>query len=116
MALAVLFWFPPLEHAFYPKCAFYEVTGLHCPGCGGFRAWHELLHGRLLRALHMNVLAVTLLPGLVIWLVFHRVFLRASDVVGLRATRRIIIFCGFFVLAFGLLRNIPWGPFRWLAP
>ncbi len=116
LALGTVFLFAPLEHTFYPKCGFYQLTGLHCPGCGGFRAWHELLHGRWLTALHMNALAVTLLPGLVFWVVFQRVFERARDVAGLRLTPRIVIFWSVFVLAFGILRNIPWGPFRWLAP
>jgi hypothetical protein len=57
-----LFLFNPAEHAFYPQCFFHQATGLHCPGCGGLRAVHQLLHGHLLAALHSNALAVLSLP------------------------------------------------------
>jgi hypothetical protein len=45
-----------------PLCGFHVMTGLYCPGCGATRATHELLHGRVLAALHQNALWVTLLP------------------------------------------------------
>ncbi len=115
-ALWVVFWFPPTEHPFYPRCAFHDVTGLHCPGCGGFRAWHDLLHGRLLSALRMNALAVTLLPGLLIWLFLQRILRLRGDFWTLQASPSIQILLALTVLVFGLVRNIPWGPFRWFAP
>ena len=59
---AILFRFNPAEHAFYPQCFFHQITGLQCPGCGGLRAGHQLLHGHLLVALHLNALAVLALP------------------------------------------------------
>lgn len=34
----------------YP-CAFYSVTGLYCPGCGGTRSLNYLIHGHLLKSL-----------------------------------------------------------------
>jgi len=43
--LAVLYRFAPEQYAFYPKCAFHAMTGWQCPGCGGLRAMHALLHG-----------------------------------------------------------------------
>lgn len=116
VALVVVFWFPPTETRFYPRCLFHDVTGLHCPGCGGFRAWHNLLNGRLLKALSMNVLAVTLLPGLVVWLVFQRIFFPSSDFWSLRAYPWIHLFLAGIVIAFGVLRNIPFAPFSWFAP
>ena len=35
---AVVFFFNPSTHGFYPVCLFHELTGLNCPGCGGTRA------------------------------------------------------------------------------
>ncbi len=116
LALAVVFWFPPLEYSFYPRCAFHDVTGLHCPGCGGFRAWHELLHGRWFNALRMNALAVILLPGVMIWLIFRRILVYDGGLWRRRMAPRIVVLLAVIVLAFGVLRNIPWGPFQWLAP
>ena len=46
---AVLFFFNPSTHGFYPVCLFHELTGLNCPGCGGTRAAYQLLHGHLLQ-------------------------------------------------------------------
>ncbi|MDZ4848944.1 MAG: DUF2752 domain-containing protein [Pirellulaceae bacterium] len=116
VALAIVFWFPPLEHRFYPRCAFHDLTGLHCPGCGGFRAWHNLLNGQILSALRMNALAVTLLPGLVAWLFYQRFWFHKGDFWTLQASPRMHLLMAGLVIAFGFLRNIPLFPFNWLAP
>ena len=42
---ATLVWFPPEQYGFYPRCPFFEATGLLCPGCGG----HQGLGGALAR-------------------------------------------------------------------
>jgi hypothetical protein len=60
--LAVLYWFPPQDHALYPRCLWYAATGWQCPGCGGLRAVHALLHGQLATAFHYNPLVVALAP------------------------------------------------------
>jgi len=61
---AVLYFFNPSTHGFYPVCEFHQLTGLNCPGCGGTRAVYQLLHGHLLRALEDNALVVLALAGL----------------------------------------------------
>jgi hypothetical protein len=61
---AVLYFFNPSTHGFYPVCEFHQLTGLNCPGCGGTRAVYQLLHGHLLRALEDNALVVLSLAGL----------------------------------------------------
>ncbi len=33
------------------ECAFHQMTGLYCPGCGGTRAFYALLDGDLVRSL-----------------------------------------------------------------
>ncbi len=60
--LGVLFFFAPDQHSFYPRCWFYALTGLRCPGCGMLRATHHLLHGDIVGAFHLNQLFVLLLP------------------------------------------------------
>ena len=55
---AVLFFFDPAKHGFYPICLFHSLTGWNCPGCGATRAAYQLLHGHLLRALQDNALFV----------------------------------------------------------
>ena len=46
----------PLDCKFAPKCPFWLLTGLKCPGCGSQRALHALLHGDILQAMRYNVL------------------------------------------------------------
>jgi hypothetical protein len=65
--LGVVYTFPPAEHSFYPRCPFYAVTHLLCPGCGGTRALYELLHFNLRGALAYNALVTALTPLVVIW-------------------------------------------------
>jgi len=61
-ALAVLYWFNPAQHGFYPRCALYQTTGWLCPGCGSLRAMHQLLHGHVADAFRLNALLVLSLP------------------------------------------------------
>ncbi len=63
-ALIALWWVDPAEIAI-PLCTLHATTGLQCPGCGATRATHELLHGRLIAAMHYNALWVLLLPVLI---------------------------------------------------
>jgi hypothetical protein len=60
--LGVLFFFAPDRYAFYPRCLFHSMTGLQCPGCGGLRAAHRLMHGDMAGAFHFNPLFVLLIP------------------------------------------------------
>ena len=60
--LALLFFFDPAQYAIYPFCPFHRITGLLCPGCGGLRALHQLLHGHVAAAFRLNALLVILLP------------------------------------------------------
>src|SRR5208283_124420 len=73
---AVLFFFDPAKHGFYPVCLFHSLTGLNCPGCGATRAAYQLLHGHLLRALQDNALFVLALAALAArgaWLVTQKI-------------------------------------------
>jgi hypothetical protein len=66
-AVAVLYCFDPSGHTFYPRCAFKAWSGLDCPGCGGLRAAHALLHGDIATALARNPLVVLLAGGAFLW-------------------------------------------------
>src|SRR5580765_2824025 len=62
--LGLLFFFAPDHYPFYPRCLFHALTGWQCPGCGGLRATHRLLHGDIPAAFRLNPLFVLLLPVL----------------------------------------------------
>src|ERR1043165_5055849 len=69
---ALVFFFNPATHHFYPVCQFHRLTGLNCPGCGMTRALYALLHGDFAEALRDNALLVgALLAGTVRGLWFY---------------------------------------------
>lgn len=63
---AVVYFFNPATHAFYPVCQFHRLTGLNCPGCGMTRALYALLHGNVFAALRDNALFVLALGALLV--------------------------------------------------
>ncbi|OLR95407.1 DUF2752 domain-containing protein [Actinokineospora bangkokensis] len=44
-----------------PPCPTKALTGVCCPGCGGVRMVHSLLHGRFGDALHYNAVSLVFL-------------------------------------------------------
>ena len=108
LAAGVLFAVDPAKHALYPACWFYATTGWECPGCGGLRATHQLLHGKLAAAWALNPLAVLLVPVWV-WLAVD-ILLRVIRGHGLpgRAPRPAVPWLGLAgLLLFTVLRNLP---------
>jgi len=79
VAVAILYFFPPTEHSFYPRCVFRSLTGLNCPGCGSLRAMHGLLHGNLSGAFHLNPAFVISLPLLGIFALRRMVRARSKN-------------------------------------
>ena len=111
---AVLFFFDPAKHGFYPICLFHLLTGWNCPGCGATRAAYQLLHGHLLRALHDNALFVLALAALAAqgaWLALKKI--RNQPAVFMVPPK---VLWSFLVIAFIFtgLRNLP--AFAWLSP
>ena len=111
---AVLFFFDPAKHGFYPICLFHSLTGWNCPGCGATRAAYQLLHGHLLRALHDNALFVLALAALAAqgaWLALKKI--RNQPAVFMVPPK---VLWAFLVIAFIFtgLRNLP--AFAWLSP
>ena len=113
---AVLFLFNPSESGFYPFCLFHRTTGLLCPGCGGLRAMHQLLHGHLLAALRFNALFIVSLPLLGWWMARYAAAKLRHRPASL-AVRPVWFWLGLAALVlFGILRNLPFARAAWLAP
>jgi len=107
----VLFAFDPARHAFYPMCLFKRMTGYDCPGCGGLRALHHLLHGDVRGAFQLNALVVIVLPLLAIggfWM--WRRSSHNQQASGRGASFWVWLVVG-TVIVFGIVRNLPWWPF-----
>ena len=60
--VVVLFRNNPEDIPFFPRCPFFMLTGLKCPGCGTARALHCLLHGEVARAVAFNPILVFAFP------------------------------------------------------
>lgn len=67
--------FDPADSVFWPKCPFYLLTGLECPGCGSQRAIHSLLNGDPVSAMHYNFLLVAAMPYLLLF-VFLKIVMK----------------------------------------
>ena len=111
---------PPSTTGWYPPCVFHELTGLHCPGCGATRAVYAVLHGHVGEALHQNALLVLAAPFLAV--IISRVVWRwvnglpPAHVDPSRWIARLSLMVAPVVILFGILRNLPWQPFTYLAP
>lgn len=104
--LGLLFAYNPAQNSFYPFCVFYKMTGLQCPGCGGLRAAHQLLHGNFGAAFRFNPLVVGALPLVLFWLI--RCWVRGPGQPISPRTVALWAWLAFSVLlAFWILRNLP---------
>jgi len=111
---AVIFFFNPATHGFYPICQFHRLTGLNCPGCGGTRALYALLHGDFSTALRDNALFV----GGLIFLASRGIWFAARKSLG-RVNgeffpARFLWTLLVIALLFAVLRNLP--TFAFLSP
>ncbi|MEV5883284.1 DUF2752 domain-containing protein [Streptomyces sp. NPDC052020] len=104
----------PNEPGHYPACPLLRLTGLYCPGCGGLRSAHAVVHGDVLTALQANAPAVLGYAGFaVLWTVW---VVRAArgrpprlDPAPWHAWT-----LGALLLVFTVVRNLPFG--GWLHP
>ena len=107
LAVFLLYFFPPAEAGFYPLCIFHAVTELECPGCGSLRAAHSILHGDFAMAFRLNPLLFVLPPlGGLTWVVYRPAGLSAIPAKWIWALLGVII-------AFGVVRNLPFAPFSY---
>jgi hypothetical protein len=110
VAAALLYFFAPTDHRFYPRCMFHSLTGFACPGCGSLRAAHNLLHGNFAAAFRLNPLVLTLFPlTLGVWLV------RGDGAFSRLRPIWIWLLVGLIVV-FAILRNLPVPPFNYFKP
>jgi hypothetical protein len=111
---AVVFFFNPGTHGFYPVCQFHRLTGLNCPGCGATRALYALLHGNLPRALKDNslfIFTIAFLAARGAWFAAkHFSHKPAGQFISPKMLWAFLVVAG----AFTVLRNFP--PFSFLSP
>jgi hypothetical protein len=118
LGIGVLHHIDPLSGGQLVPCWFHCLTGRYCIGCGTTRAFAALLQGDLVSALSYNAFVV-------IWMVWPAIFaleLWLHAVTGRRIlpvpreSRLILMSLLTSAVLFFVFRNLPWMPFRWLAP
>ncbi|RZB20805.1 DUF2752 domain-containing protein [Streptomyces sp. F001] len=104
----------PNEPGHYPVCPLLQYTGLYCPGCGGLRSAHAVVHGDIAAALQANALAVAgcllFALGWTLWTV--RAARGRPLRIDLRPAQAWTV--GALLLVFTVVRNLPFG--GWLHP
>ena len=115
-AAALLYAVNPAGSSLYPKCPFYWLTSLHCPGCGSLRAAHQLLHGHWAAAFRMNPLALVLVPLVIFTSAWRSAEQRLLGRQVRPLSARWIWLLLAVMLIFTVLRNVPVYPFKLLAP
>lgn len=115
---ALLYWFDPQQHGFYPRCLLHEITGWNCAGCGSLRATHALLHGDIATALHCNVLLVAGAVLGLTWMgyaLWKKLSGQPAGLFQLNPLQSTWLLLG-VTLAFSILRNLPGPIFTGLNP
>jgi hypothetical protein len=117
-ACVVLRFVNPASSSLFPLCPLKTMTGIDCPGCGATRGMHALLNGDAVTALDYNLMLIIFVPLMVYGAV--SLFLLGVRGRGLPYPKRYAAHAAFaflfVMLAFGVLRNLPFYPFRVLAP
>jgi Protein of unknown function (DUF2752) len=111
---AFYFFWNPSEISLLPLCPFKNLTNFYCPGCGGQRAFHQILHGNFVDAFHSNFLIYFFLPFFLLKIsdeIFNTTFSKNF----LLTNKEIWIFLGFLII-FTILRNLPFYPFNLIIP
>lgn len=88
----------------FPPCPFRLLTGWYCPGCGGLRMTHDLLHADLAAAVTDNVFLLVGLPLLGIWWLWSRGRRRQAFTVP------VLVVIAVAALVWTITRNLPGFP------
>jgi Protein of unknown function (DUF2752) len=109
---------PAAAGARYPTCVFRQMTGLWCPGCGLTRGTYELLHGHVGSALSFNVFTpLAILVVVAAWVTWLRISWGRPQIhLPKQAVRWMAVLLPILILGYGVLRNLPAGPLKALAP
>jgi len=108
---AVVFFFNPATHNFYPVCLFHKLTGLNCPGCGATRSLYALLHGNFALAFRDNALFILTLATLTARGLWFAVRFFSGRPAGIFPPPKSLWIFLAVALLFGVFRNLPAFPF-----
>jgi hypothetical protein len=98
-----------------PVCPTKALLGIDCPGCGSMRMLYSLMHGNLMDAARFNALALVAV-GLLVWAYVAWTYGRVVGrrIRGWQHQRWSAAVTLTLVLAWFVVRNIPFAPFTTL--
>jgi Protein of unknown function (DUF2752) len=112
-ACLVVWWADPTTPGGpLPLCPTKLLFGIDCPGCGTLRMLYSVLHGNLLAAARFNALALAALV-LLVWAYLAWVYGRLAGrrIWSWQRHRWAAPVTLVLVLAWSVVRNLPFGPF-----
>jgi len=120
LAAGLLYFYflnPADDKNLYISCTFKNLTGWDCPGCGGQRALHRLLHFDFLGAFRYNALFVILSPYALILTYYtaRQYFTGKNFPKKYWFSGKMVIFFLLLLLVFMVVRNLPYFPFTLLS-
>lgn len=103
----IYFFVDPSESSFFLKCPLKTMSGYDCAGCGVQRAFHGLLHLRIVKAFQYNPLYIISIPFLVLILFVN---FSKNEILKARVNNYIfskisIVLLLIVVFVFSLIRN-----------
>ncbi len=105
--IVVLFFWDPAVLNYYPPCLFESVTGLLCPGCGGMRGTHQLLHFNFFDAYTLNPLVYVSTPLILYSIVYYfALVVYKKQLPKVPINPKTIMIAGVLVLLFWIFRNL----------
>jgi hypothetical protein len=106
--ILLFYRFDPASSPGFWTCPFHRLTGWYCPGCGGQRALHELLHAHFRTALRLNALAVFVFLPLAAhaYAAYALRVLRIARLPGITLTNQRLIVLLVALILFGVIRNV----------
>jgi hypothetical protein len=106
-SICLYFFVDPSKSGYFLKCPLKTFTGYECAGCGVQRAFHSLLHFRLLEAFKFNPLFVISIPVLLVVLIinFSDNQKLKAEVNRLIAGKAFVFVVLIIVFVFSLLKN-----------
>jgi len=115
--LSLYFFLDPTKIAIFPRCPFYSLTGIYCPGCGSQRAAHQFLHGHFIEGFKHNFLIglLALVLGYQLFVFVMNTFYN-KQVYNLLHSSKVTFGILIIIILFWILRNINAFPFTILAP
>jgi hypothetical protein len=106
-AVGYLWALDPAAGGVWPPCPSRLLFGIDCPGCGGLRGTHDLLHGDVVGALDHNILLPAILAVIAVMLGMWMLPLVGRPARAAHPPRWAIVAAALLVAVFTVVRNLP---------